>query len=547
MRLLKFLKASRIAKSRKDVPSSHMKKLAPPRLIPFTDHVADTRPTFKWHPVPGATHYRLSLKNLHTGEAQFFYDIRGREFRPQADLPSGEYQWYVKAISTDGEVVSRGQFVEIVDRDRVRKRLEAIAFEKSSRKSEHEAFIAFGKELTYESNKKLKLEEIVNKSTKLRSFPLNIIINLGHNCNIDCIMCPSGKKIDDRRIPEYLLTDVSNYLPFLDNLLLSGGEPLLYKKELDRLIGKSEDYPNVKVGLFTNGQLLDESWVKRICSGKFSNLHISVDAANADTYHSIRHKASFGKIVEVLESVAACNKGQLWVTLNFVVMRRNYREMLDFVEMANKYNVEEITFNVMRHKAIPEMRAESILYDINTCIELLNICDEVDRRASSYGINIVDKVRPFLFNTYPELIEDSKQYAYLPEYIFDRGIESNLDERIMSLMLQKKPNIDTETINPNIGVSRSQLAKSNFFCSVPFNNLNVDVEDSLICCSSMRSFYFIPYERTWRYLHDIWNSQQYQEARKLLLQGRVEELCHPVCAFYHKGGYKQERDKYLWV
>ena len=495
----------------------------------------------------GAMKYRLSIKDLHTGKAQFFYDIVRTEFCPPANLPEGEYQWYVKAISTSGEVISKGQFVEIVAKDRLRKVLDAIALERSTRKSKHKTFIAFGNELTYESNKELKNEEIRRNELTVRTFPLNMLFNIGHKCNVDCIMCPSGRKVDNRQIPRYFIDDLNDYLPLLDNVLVSGGEPLIYSKYLKEMMNMVEHSHNAKISIHTNGLLIDRHWAKLINAGMFRNISISIDGATAKTYESIRRGAKFKKVLNALELITN-QDSDVQVTLTFVVMRRNYREVIDFIELGHRYNVKEIVFQPIRVQLFPELESENLLYDLGACEELLKIFNESDTLCTEYGINLVDKVRPFIFNTYPELIKDSNSLSYLPDYVLNLGIEKDIKERVRSLFLQKKPDISTKRVIPKIDADAFRSSRRPFFCNVPFENLNVDVEDSLICCSSTREFYCIPYGRTWMYLHDIWNSELFQKARKIMLDGEgSSELCHPVCAFYHKGGYQIERDKYLWV
>ena len=396
--------------------------------------------------MPGAMKYRLSIKDLHTGKPQFFYDIVRTEFCPPADLLEGEYQWYVKAISTSGEVISKGQFVEIVAKDRLRKVLDAIALERSTRKSKHKTFMAFRKRLTYESNKELKNEEIREKKLKLCSFPSNIIFNIGHNCNIGCIMCPSGRKIDYRQMPRYFVDDLKNYIPFLDNVLVSGGEPLIYRKYLEEIMNRVEHCHNAKISIHTAGQLIDREWVRHFCSGMFRNISISIDGATSKTYESIRRGAKFKKVLNALELIANQDSG-VQVTLTFVVMKRNYHEILDFIDLGHRYNVKEFVFNSIRTQLSPELESENLLYDQNLCDELLNIFEEVSGYCAEYGINLVDKVKPFIFNTYPELIKDSNSLSYLPDYVLNLGIEKDIKERVRSLFCQKKPDLNTKRMD----------------------------------------------------------------------------------------------------
>jgi uncharacterized Fe-S cluster-containing radical SAM superfamily protein len=529
---------------------SHQKKLDTPRQINFPDGISGPRPVFKWHPVHGALNYRVSLKNLQSGATLFFYDIKETTWRSTSEIPPGQYKWYVKAVFSGEEIVSRGQSLKIYSEDDLQKAIYDLTVDKNIRKNQHIKFTSTGTNLTYAANRTLKNKEVENRICELESYPSSIIVNLGHNCNVGCIMCNDGKKADRRSLQGCFVEDLDCYIKYLDHLLISGGEPLLYRKYLKEIINKAANYPNAKIGLHTSGQLIDKEWAKLFCSGLFGNVCISIDGATVKTYESIITAASFQKVINSLKLVANYNQDEiLKVTLTFVVMKRNYHEILDYIVIGKRYGVKEIVFQPVRTQALPELESENILYDVDLCKEILQRFKDVRGKCAEYGINLVDKVTPFIFNTHPELIENSDELKFLPDYILETGMEEDIKERVRSLFLQTPPNPDARKVVPKIDPDSFKESRNNrFFCRLPFENLYVNVEESMVCCNSLRNFYYIPFGTTWKYLHDIWNSSLHQEARQLMLENKAStHVCHPVCAFYHKGGYQRGRDQYLWV
>jgi hypothetical protein len=64
-----------------------------------TDH----RPSFNWGPIPGVKSFEVWIQNRTTKQRVVHQVVRNRtEFVPGADLPAGQYIWWVRAISWNG-------------------------------------------------------------------------------------------------------------------------------------------------------------------------------------------------------------------------------------------------------------------------------------------------------------------------------------------------------------------------------------------------------------------------------------------------------------
>ena len=88
-----------------------------------------------------------------------------------------------------------------------------------------------------------------------------------------------------------------------------------------------------KFHILTNGLLLPKYW-KQIKSQIFASLSISLDAATKETYEKIRIGGKWEDLLRVLDLVKQ-NKNKFgFIVLNMTVMRSNYKEIPQFIDLA---------------------------------------------------------------------------------------------------------------------------------------------------------------------------------------------------------------------
>ena len=201
--------------------------------------------------------------------------------------------------------------------------------------------------LDYEGNWELRQQEIDEGRALMTAAPRHIQLQIGHVCNIDCIMCNTGRTPDHTALPEGVLRDLPNLLKFVDRVAIQGGEPLMYKSLRDHLAAAA-DHPRVIVSLGTNALLLRRGgWIEVIRRGRFV-LQISLDAATPATYEHIRRKSSWSEVIGAIDEVNEKRSG-LWPRfgVSFCVMRSNYKEIVDFVDLAHARRATWVYYNLM--------------------------------------------------------------------------------------------------------------------------------------------------------------------------------------------------------
>lgn len=166
-------------------------------------------------------------------------------------------------------------------------------------------------------------------------------VSLLQHCNLGCVYCVSGE--DDLKQANATRTDgslpVGDLLAIirrlhgrlgLDNIRLTGGEPLLYPG-LGPLIRGIREAGISSVRLTTNGFLLERQAAQLKDAG-LAALNVSLDAVDEEVFFRISRRHSAERIIRGID--AAVGAG-LDVKLNSVIMKGiNDSEILSLLEFA---------------------------------------------------------------------------------------------------------------------------------------------------------------------------------------------------------------------
>jgi MoaA/NifB/PqqE/SkfB family radical SAM enzyme len=173
--------------------------------------------------------------------------------------------------------------------------------------------------------------------------PLSIEMNITDRCNFRCKMC---RGMNENYIPKDEI-DFDSMKTIIDEmrklkipyLTLGGGEPFL---RYDFIL-KTIDYAKklgIRVGIVTNGSLVDEERLSELSEAGMDRIAFSLDAANRDVHDWIRMPGSFDHIISLLEMcqrLKAENKSKFRVYVYTVVMKQNFRELLEIAYIARRF------------------------------------------------------------------------------------------------------------------------------------------------------------------------------------------------------------------
>ena len=230
----------------------------------------------------------------------------------------------------------------------------------------------------YQENLRLNDLEFEHGHLYLYSRPRVLGIVLGDACNLRCIHCYQSHKgtalLRPAAMGAELRRELTGLYPFLSMLRIHGGEVFV----LDGFAGLLDDAAAMTsrpiVSISTNGTLIDEAWAERIVRTPWLSLTVSIDAGTPRTFAALRRGGDLNQVIENIRRI------QRWkqrlaselpaVDSFFVVMRSNYREIPQYLDLMRREGIDEVALQTLEvtgaveHEAITGTREVRELHGI---------------------------------------------------------------------------------------------------------------------------------------------------------------------------------------
>jgi radical SAM protein with 4Fe4S-binding SPASM domain len=198
--------------------------------------------------------------------------------------------------------------------------------------------------------------------SELKKHPLTVSVYLTRKCNLRCITCyiSAGNPLrDELSINRWLevirkISDLG-----VEYVYLLGGEPtLLGKENLTKIIRETKEM-GMKIGISTNGILLDRETVRAIKNAGIDQIQLSIDGSNAEINDKIRGKGSFEAAINASKNL---NEEGIDFSTSMTLTSLNYFQSHDFIKLSEEIGAKAATILV----AQPFGRAEYYNYIIPT-------------------------------------------------------------------------------------------------------------------------------------------------------------------------------------
>lgn len=186
--------------------------------------------------------------------------------------------------------------------------------------------------------------------------PIFVAFYLGEACNAKCIFCRDNIKIETKeKTEEYKKIFYSAYYPILKDvktIQISNTCEIFYSDFFKEIIKKiTEEFPQIKFRIITNGTLLTEENIKQLnLENKISELYVSINAATAKTHQKISRINAWKNLTKNLDYIKNIPSIQNNLHFTFVVCKHNYKEMKNFVKFAEKYNAKISFWEIRNHQ-----------------------------------------------------------------------------------------------------------------------------------------------------------------------------------------------------
>lgn len=171
-------------------------------------------------------------------------------------------------------------------------------------------------------------------------------------CNYRCLFCihGSGHRIETSQLGPPLFERLKPLIATVDHIHLTGlGEPLLNPYLMDYLSYFREKGKSYYIN--TNGSLIDDDLIHLLTQSR-SELSISLDAGDEETYARIRHGGNWGKVTSGLKRVsqikAARRSPYPLLYLSFHINALNVMSLKKVPDLAREIEVEAVKLSWTR-------------------------------------------------------------------------------------------------------------------------------------------------------------------------------------------------------
>ncbi|MEM6293688.1 MAG: radical SAM protein [Myxococcota bacterium] len=176
-------------------------------------------------------------------------------------------------------------------------------------------------------------------------------IQLGHMCNNRCVFCSSGQATERGQALPMELAPVLRALERAKHqrarkVTFLGGEPTLQRAFLPAL-RRATDLGFEEIEIFTNGvKAARRSFVDEVAAiGPFS-WRFSIQGGNEDAHdRAVVKPGAFVRICRAMENVRAHGHR---ITANACINEESYRSLPDYVELVQRYGIEQLHIDVVR-------------------------------------------------------------------------------------------------------------------------------------------------------------------------------------------------------
>jgi MoaA/NifB/PqqE/SkfB family radical SAM enzyme len=177
-------------------------------------------------------------------------------------------------------------------------------------------------------------------------------------CNLRCQMCPIQFRADGPPHGPPAFMDYELFLQMLDDLptltelhLQGLGEPMMHPRFFDMV--EEATGRGIRVTTNSNATLLTRARADRCVTSGLATLHVSLDAASAESYEKIRVRAHFDRVLRNLGHLRDARRDlestHPQVRLVMVVMRQNLDELPQLVRLAHELDIHTMWVQHLCH------------------------------------------------------------------------------------------------------------------------------------------------------------------------------------------------------
>ena len=185
-------------------------------------------------------------------------------------------------------------------------------------------------------------------------YPFMLQIEPTNACNLECPLCPVGRKELGRKT-EHMSLDV--YKSIIDdmerNLLLlvlwDWGEPFMHPRLPDMIEYASRR--DIRTVTSTNAHFLNnDAYAEKVLSSGLSTLIVAIDSLNDESYSVYRRKGNLERAIAGLQNVIRIKKNLssgTCIALRMVIMKQNEHEVASLRKLAKEIDADRFVIKTL--------------------------------------------------------------------------------------------------------------------------------------------------------------------------------------------------------
>ena len=187
---------------------------------------------------------------------------------------------------------------------------------------------------------------------KMEKKPVVGVIGFDYTCNLKCETCRNEIRIardnEKAKMYEFAQITINDIIPDIKFFVMAGDGEVFASDAYKKIYRSSKLNHTPAIRILSNGTLFNKkTWIdfKGEKKGKIL-LTVSIDAASKEIYESIRRNGNFEKLKNNMNYASKLRKtGELaYLRMNFVVQKKNYKEIKEFIKWGMNLGVDEVFF-----------------------------------------------------------------------------------------------------------------------------------------------------------------------------------------------------------
>lgn len=332
--------------------------------------------------------------------------------------------------------------------------------------------------------------------------PLRYFLDITYRCNLRCPYCYIGENRNKNELSTDEWINIIKQIPNFGFISIDGGEPLI-RDDFKEIFKAASKQTPLKVNLYTNGLLINESHIDDFIQNKLLCLSVSLDGYKEIHDKNRMYNGAYDKVIENLDRLQfkSKNKHKILIDIKTIILENNLDDILKLYEVCTRKKYDFFSISVKRNnnlKQNPYLR------------ESLN--------------------EEFYKTEYPlELYFDMEKFRYIYKELVHMSKYSKTKLRWAPKF---KPNMkgleQIEKLFQNGNKDISELYKP---CLFPYSNLFINPEGIIYPCLSVAMGSLREQS-----LMEIINLPKYRCFRKNLKVSKIFTGCQLCCEAYPKTG-----------